>query len=421
LRELVLKIGSGATPTGGGDAYLARRDEYALIRSQNVFDHYFDHVGLAFISAQQAEALRAARVHSRDLLLNITGDGITFGRACLAPDEVLPACVNQHVSIVRVDPTKCLPNYLLGYLTLPRIKQYIESFNAGGSRRAITKGHIESFMIPLPPRPEQERIAEFVGATNDKIEQNRRTSRALERVARATFKAWFVDFEPVKAKAAGAASFPGMPDAAFAALPDRLTDAQIGPVPQGWEVRPLSKVADFLNGLALQKYPPAGDDTDLPVIKIAELRRGSSEGSALANANVPDAYVIEDGDLLFSWSGTLEADLWFGGRGVLNQHVFKVTSDNYPLWLCLCWVRQHLPEFRLIASSKATTMGHIKRGHLDDATVVVPDATTLAAAEDVIGRLYTMVTTLGTESRLLANLRDFLLPRLLRGRVRVCA
>jgi type I restriction enzyme S subunit len=185
-------------------------------------------------------------------------------------------------------------------------------------------------------------------------------------------------------------------------------------------IRPLSKVADFLNGLALQKYPPAGEESDLPIIKIAELRKGSTEGGALANAGVPDSYVVDDGDLLFSWSGTLEVELWFGGRGALNQHLFKVTSDTYPRWLCLHWVRQHLAEFRLIASSKATTMGHIKRGHLDTALVAVPDKVSLQAADDVIGPLYDLYASLALETRKLATLRDYLLPRLLNGRVRLC-
>lgn len=273
--------------------------------------------------------------------------------------------------------------------------------------------------IKLPPLWEQRAIVEVLQALDDKIEQNRRTGRALEGLAQATFKAWFVDFEPVKAKAAGAASFPGIPAETFAALPDHLVDSPIGPVPQGWTVRSLSKAATFLNGLALQKYPPVGDGSDLPVIKIAELRKGATDGAGLANASVPNAYVVEDGDLLFSWSGTLEAELWFGGRGALNQHLFKVTSDTYPRWLCLHWIRQHLPEFRLIASSKATTMGHIKRSHLDNAQVIVPDDSFVRAANDAIGPLYDLHANLALETRKLAALRDYLLPRLLSGAVSV--
>lgn len=134
LGSFCTKIGTGATPRGGQEVYLNRRVSHALIRSQHVFDRYFDTCGL-----------RSAEVQSGELL-NITGDGVTFGRACLVPDSILPACVNQHVSILRTDRAQCLPGYFLSFLTHSATKGYIDSFNAGGSRRAITKGHIESFL-----------------------------------------------------------------------------------------------------------------------------------------------------------------------------------------------------------------------------------------------------------------------------------
>jgi type I restriction enzyme, S subunit len=151
LGAIALKVGSGATPKGGSSAYLPSCSTFALIRSQNVFDRGFDETGLAFITEDQAQDLRSSAVEDGDLLLNITGDGVTFGRACRVPTDVLPACVNQHVAIVRVDESRCDPGFLLSFLTHPLIKDYIESFNAGGSRRAITKGHIEAFQVPLPP------------------------------------------------------------------------------------------------------------------------------------------------------------------------------------------------------------------------------------------------------------------------------
>ena len=273
--------------------------------------------------------------------------------------------------------------------------------------------------ITLPPTSIQRAIAGVLGALDDKIEQNRRTARALERLARAIFRAWFVDFEPVKAMAAGATSFPSTPQAVFDALPTRFVDSEIGPVPEGWELKPIATIATFLNGLALQKHPPRGDGENLRVIKIAELRKGSAEGAAWANGDVAEQYVIGDGDLLFSWSGTLEAEFWFGGKGALNQHLFKVTSSRFPRWFCFLWIRQHLPWFRAIASSKATTMGHIKRGHLQETPVVVPPNEVLHEANEVIGPIYDLFGQLIIESRKLAAMRDVLLPTLLSGEVRV--
>lgn len=273
--------------------------------------------------------------------------------------------------------------------------------------------------ITLPPTPFQRAIAGVLGALDDKIEQNRRTVQALERLARVIFRAWFVDFEPVRAKAAGAASFPSMPQPVFDALPTCFVGSAIGPIPQGWGVDSLDTVAEFLNGLALQKYPPREDGTDLPVIKIAQLRKGSTEGADTSNDSIGEKYKIRDGDLLFSWSGTLEAAFWFGGPGALNQHLFKVTSDEYPQWLVFEWVQHHLPEFRLIAASKATTMGHIKRGHLNQALVAVPPPAFLQRCNQVIAPLFEMRAMAQLESRRLAEIRDYLLPRLLSGQLRV--
>jgi type I restriction enzyme, S subunit len=159
LKSICKKIGSGATPTGGQAAYQEKRTNFALIRSQNVFDREFSESGLAFISDEQADALKGVHLEKNDILLNITGDGITFGRACLVPEKVLPACVNQHVSIIRLASHEADSGYVLSFLTHPTIKSYIETFNAGGSRRAITKAHIESFVVPLPPLGTQSAIA----------------------------------------------------------------------------------------------------------------------------------------------------------------------------------------------------------------------------------------------------------------------
>ena len=283
----------------------------------------------------------------------------------------------------------------------------------------VSLGDQRRMEVTLPPINEQHAIAGVLGALDDKFEQNRETAGKLDRLARAIFRAWFVDFEPVKAKAAGADSFPSMPQQVFDVLPTHFVDSEIGPVPERWEVLSIASVANFLNGLALQKYPPRGDGNDLPVIKIAQLRRGSTEGADYAYGNVSDEYVVNDGDLLFSWSGTLEAELWFGGKGALNQHLFKVTSARYPSWFCLHWIRHHLPWFRVIAASKATTMGHIKRSHLQEAQVVVPTPDILREADASIGSLYKLYEQLMIENRNLATLRNYILPQLLSGQIRV--
>jgi type I restriction enzyme S subunit len=415
LADITLKIGSGATPRGGAENYLPVRTDFALIRSQNVFDRYFDYSGLAFISDAQARELQNVIVQPGDLLLNITGDGVTFSRCCAVPDDVLPACVNQHVSIIRVDPAQADPGYVLAFLTHPIVKGYIESFNAGGSRRAITKGHIESFKLPLLPINEQHSIAYILRMLDNRIEQNRKMNETLEAVARALFKSWFVDFDPVRAKAEGRDT--GLPESIAALFPDSFEDSELGEIPAGWQIPPLDEIARFVNGLALQKFPPNGDHY-LPVIKIAQLRAGDTTGADKASADLAPEYVVEDGDVLFSWSGSLECVLWAGGRGALNQHLFKVTSDKFPKWFYFLGIYQHLDDFRRIAAGKATTMGHIQRHHLSDAKLPVPSTELLKAMSGVMQPIMESIWQRKVQSRSLATLRDTLLPKLISGEIR---
>ena len=192
LKDCCTKIGSGATPRGGKEAYL---DEgpFSLIRSQNVLDFFFSYNGLAFIDKDQAYQLSNVEIEEKDVLLNITGDSVA--RVCQVPSTLLPARVNQHVSIIRPDKSKLVPEFLKYFLLNPKFKNYMLGLaSVGGTRNALTKGMIEDFEINLPDLPTQTRIASILSALDDKIELNRQTNQTLEAIAQAIFKEWFVDF-----------------------------------------------------------------------------------------------------------------------------------------------------------------------------------------------------------------------------------
>jgi type I restriction enzyme, S subunit len=268
--------------------------------------------------------------------------------------------------------------------------------------------------IDVPPLLEQRAIAATLGALDEKIELNRKMNATLEAMARALFRDWFVDFGPTRAKMAGREPYLA-PDL-WALFPDGLDDEG---KPEGWEEKPLDEVAHFLNGLALQKFPGESEPDSLPVIKIAELRNGITEKSNRASRKVPAQYVIRDGDFLFSWSGSLLAKFWIGGEGALNQHLFKVTSDRYPAWFYSEWVQHHLEEFQIIAASKATTMGHIQRGHLKAAMTICPPDHVIEKMGLIIAPMFDQIIHNNLESRTLAQTRDLLLPRLMSGELRV--
>jgi type I restriction enzyme, S subunit len=269
---------------------------------------------------------------------------------------------------------------------------------------------------PLPPPAEQRAIAHILGTLDAKIELNRRMNETLEVMARALFKSWFVDFDPVRAKAEG--RDPGLPQPIADLFPDCFEDSELGKIPRTWEVKSLDQIARFLNGLALQKYPPT-DGKSLPVIKIAQLRAGNTHGADQANADLDPDYVVSNGDILFSWSGSLECVLWAGGSGALNQHLFKVTSDTHPRWLCYLGIHIHIDAFRHIASGKATTMGHIQRHHLSEAKLAVPPSALLDAMGAMMSPIIEGLWKREVESRILAALRDTLLPELISGDLRI--
>jgi type I restriction enzyme S subunit len=300
------------------------------------------------------------------------------------------------------------------------------NFASGSVHQTIYFPELKSFHIAAPEKPEQSAIADILSALDDKIELNRQTNEALEGMAQAIFRDWFVDFGPTRRKAAGEADpvaiMGGLtPNPARAVQLAALFPAGFGNdgLPVGWRERPLDTIADFLNGLALQKFPAKVGEPDLPVIKIAELRNGLSERTNRSARTLPAKYIIKDGDFIFSWSGSLMAKVWTLGEGALNQHLFKVASEEFPQWFYGQWVHHHMPEFQLIAASKATTMGHIQRGHLSSATTVCPQDGAMEVMSSVMQPLWDRMIHNELENRTLAEARDYLLPRLMSGVVRV--
>jgi len=288
-----------------------------------------------------------------------------------------------------------------------------------GDRKQILQ-----YPVNLPSLEEQKRIAEILGSLDDKIELLQKQNKTLEDMAKALFKSWFVDFDVVRAKQKGLPKADIMreyhlTEELYDLFPSSFADSPLGPIPSGWEVKPLSKIATFLNGLALQKYPARAEEDFLPVIKIAELRNGISTSTDKANTNLPTEYIVHNGDILFSWSGSLMVKVWSGEKGALNQHLFKVFSNGYPKWFYYLWVNHYLPMFQEIAADKATTMGHIQRKHLDQAKVVCPSAAFLDKMDKIFGVILSKIILNNKQIQTLTELRNTLLPRLISGKIRV--
>jgi len=333
------------------------------------------------------------------------GKTVVAGRECVTNQQINSIIVNS-----KDDP-------LYVYYNLSIRKEEIRAAASGSAQPILNKTAFGNLSILLPPLPEQRAIAAVLGALDDKIELNRRMNGTLEATARALFRSWFVDFDLVRAKMDGRPA--GLPAELSALFPGEMEMGEDGVErPLGWEVKPLDEIATYLNGLALQKYPATGADF-LPVIKIAQLRKGNTDGADRANPDIPSDYIIDDGDILFSWSGSLEVVIWCGGRGALNQHLFKVASNEFPKWYYYLWTKEHLTDFQEIAAGKATTMGHIQRKHLTQAKAFVPPSELIKAMDNHMSPIIERIVTCNVESRTLAALRDGLLPKLMNGEVRV--
>ena len=294
------------------------------------------------------------------------------------------------------------PQYLYQILrsndTLTQLQMLAES--RSGTFPQITYSELSNIMVSLPSQKAQKNIVSILASLDRKIELNNKINADLEEMAQAIFKNWFVDFEPFKN--------------------GKFVDSELGMIPKGWKVGTLTEIASYMNGLAMQKFPPENNEDSLPVLKIKELGQGfCGTDSDRCSCNIKDECKIHNGDVIFSWSGTLLVDVWCGGDCGLNQHLFKVTSKDYPKWFYYYWTKHHLQEFIHIAKDKAVTMGHIKRGHLEEAMVAIPDNDSMEKAHELFEPILSKMISLRLENSRLSLLRDTLLPRLMSGKLEV--
>ena len=396
-----------------------------MVRSQNVFDREFSESGLAYISDAQAEALKGVKLEADDILLNITGDGVTFGRACLVPEHFLPACVNQHVSIIRLKREEATSGYVVSYLTHPAVKSYIESFNAGGSRRAITKAHIESFVVPLPPLATQNAISELLRILDDRITLLRETNTTLEAIAQALFKSWFVDFDPVHAKMAGRAP-DGMDEATAALFPDSFEESELGLVPKGWRVGAMEDLCSTITngGTPSRSKTELWEGGTIPWFKTGEFSDGfllqSSERITLNALEVSAAKLLPENSVLMA----IYAAPTVGRLGVLTEpSTFNqactgmVAKANVGTWF-LFWTLYFGRDW-FNSRANGAAQQNISKAIVSAYRVVIPSDSVLLAFNEVAASVHNRIRGNSEQAQTLATLRDTLLPRLISGQLRL--
>ena len=347
------------------------------------------------------------------MLVNITGDSVA--RVCQAPPAVIPARVNQHVAIVRPNPDAFDPRFIRYFLTTPEQQELLLSLaSVGATRPALTKGMLEQLKIPKPALSVQREVVEPLWAIEQRVDALRKTSATLEAVAQALFKSWFVDFDPVRAKAEGREP-EGMDAAAAALFPNDFEDSELGSIPKGWRVDSIYAVADVRYGASFKSALFNADQVGRPLVRIRDLRH-EQPGVWTAEEH-PKGYLIQPGEVVVGMDGEFRAYLWGGEDAWLNQRVcvFHPRKPHGSVFL-----RNSISPLlaRVEATVTATTVIHLGKKHIDEFRVLVPPDDIARAFCERIQPLYDRVVVAKQSARTLANLRDTLLPRLISGKLR---
>ena len=398
LGDVCSKIGSGATPRGGKEVYLVQ-GSFSLIRSQNVHNDGFRAEGLVFIEERHAAKLAGVEILAGDVLLNITGDSVA--RACQVDPRVLPARVNQHVAIIRPEPDQLDPTFFRYVLVSPDMQARMYSLaGSGATRNALTKAMIEDFAVLAPKEiTEQRAIAHILGTLDDKIELNRRMNETLEAMARALFKSWFVDFDPVRAKIEG--RDPYLAPEIWDLFPDKLDD---GRKPEGWAYRPVSAFSKIKGGKQLTKdnFVESGPH---PVFGGAGIMGYTDRSNA-------DGFVISVGRV-GAYCGQFVS---FRGKAWINNNAsqispFEAVSGE--------WLLLNLRALDIDLIKKGAAQPFVSNSDIAAMKIIDPGEKVLESFHEIIAPLAAVRENNDRENSILTSMRNLLLPGLMSGEVRI--
>lgn len=291
------------------------------------------------------------------------------------------------------------------------LKYNIENLKKQGNGTtydSVNKDIVENMEMIIPDKYESQiKVSKLLRIIDDKIEINNKINTELESMAKTIYDYWFLQFE-----------FPNEEGKPYKSSGGKMVwnEELKREIPEGWEVGNLYDIADFINGLACQKFRPI-DNNKIPVIKITEMHDGITKNTEFVKADIPEKNIINDGDILFSWSATLETMIWNGGKAGLNQHIFKVIPKTYPKYYVYMQLSSYIINFIQMAEARKTTMGHITIDHLKQSKIVLPSKEIAQKYNNITENQFLMQTKNKEQNRELSSLRDFLLPLLMNGQV----
>ena len=414
LSEITTKIGSGATPRGGQESY--KNEGISLIRSQNILDFEFSSSGLAFIDDVQASQLSNVEVLEEDILLNITGDSVA--RVCKVPRSILPARVNQHVSIIRAKKSKVIPNYILYYLLNPLFKKFMLMIASdGATRNALTKGEIEGFDIRLPPKEIQSAIASVLSNLDSKIDLLRKKNQTLENIAQTLFKRWFVDFE-----------FPNEDGKPYKSSGGKMVESEFGEIPEGWSNVNLIDIANVVDCSHSKKPSQVKEGRFL--LQVYNIGK-------YGHLNLNEKYYVSDndyiewtkrievreGDMIISKTGRVGAiaqipvNIKAGlGRNLVAIIAKEIIDHVYLKDLMLSnFMRREIKK----GTNAGTILSSLHVKEINQLSCYLPRKHNLDGYKNVTLPIQKEINENLWHIQTLTELRDTLLPRLMSGQIRV--
>ena len=432
LGDYCSKIGSGSTPRGGSSVYLDK-GEYSLFRSQNIYNNGFSTNGLVYITSEAAEKLKNVTIFEDDILLNITGDSVA--RVCIAPSEFLPARVNQHVAIIRVNKKEFNSKFVRYYLSSSMMQKTMLSLaSVGATRSALTKSMIEDFEIPKPELTIQKKIAHILSTLDDKIELNRKMNQTLEEMAQALFKSWFVDFDPAHARVTckseadleAAATKLGISKEVLELFPSEFVESEMGTIPFGWEAKELGTLTNITSSKRI--FSKEYVDSGIPFYRSKEIIN-LSKGDSITDilyisedrfSEIKEKFAVPKAqDILITSVGTIgriylvpdDSSFYFKDGNLTWINDYKNISPVFIYYFLKSASAQRQIDSVLIGSTqKALTIVNINRLSVMMASKDVLDEFTIQAES-----IFAKISKNTEQTRILEKTRDTLLPKLLSG------
>jgi len=411
IGEITNVVTKGTTPTSIGFHFREAGINY--VKSESItFDGRIEKSKFAFIDSNAHDALKRSQLQRGDILFSMAG--VYIGKTAVVKDDILPANTNQAVGIIRINAQKAHSEYIDFCLRNPALRTYANSLVAQSAQPNLNLAEIKGLPINLPPLWEQKAIAHILGTLDDKIELNRKTNETLEAMAKALFKSWFVDFDPVRAKAESRPT--GLPAEISDLFPDLFEDSELGEIPSGWGVGCLNDCCEITMG----QSPPGDtyneDGEGLPFyqgktdfgfrypgrrVYCLSPTMQASIGATLISVRAPVG------------SANIAREVCSIGRGIAALKS-RQSADSFIYYLI--GTLQGIFESY---NSEGTVFGAINGKDLASIQLVVPSTEAIAAFNSQCLPMDDSIQSNTLETEHLTTIRDTLLPKLISGEIRI--